>query len=182
MSRVGKRPIPIPPGVTVVAEGGKVTVKGPKGELSRAVPAELSVAVADGQVTVSRPSEETRHRALHGLTRTLIRNMIEGVSQGYVRTLEIHGVGYKAEAQPGGLRLTVGFSHPVDFRAPPGITLSVEGNTVVKVSGPDKELVGQVAAQLRQVRPPEPYQGKGIRYQGEHVRRKAGKTGATAKA
>jgi large subunit ribosomal protein L6 len=133
-------------------------------------------------VTVSRLGEETRHRALHGLTRTLIRNMIQGVSQGYARALEIHGVGYKAEPQPGGLKLHVGFSHPVDFRAPPGITLTVEGNTVIKVSGADKELVGHVAAQIRKIRPPEPYQGKGIRYQGEHVRRKAGKTGATAKA
>lgn len=180
MSRIGKRPIPLPTGVLVSVAGREVTVKGPRGELKRLVHPELSVSADAQQVAVSRPSDETRHRALHGLTRTLIRNMVQGVSQGYSKTLEIHGVGYKAELQPGGLKLTVGFSHPVDVKAPPGIKFTVDNNTVVRVDGVDKELVGQVASELRKVRPPEPYQGKGIRYQGEHVRRKAGKTGATA--
>lgn len=182
MSRIGRRPVPLPAGVTVSVAGQEVTVKGPKGQLKRVVHPELSVAADAQQVTVSRPSDETRHKALHGLTRTLIRNMILGVSQGYSRTLEIHGVGYKAEPQAGGLKLTVGFSHPVNVPAPPGIKFTVDNNTLVRVDGVDKELVGQVAAELRKIRPPEPYQGKGIRYQGEQVRRKAGKTGATATA
>jgi large subunit ribosomal protein L6 len=180
VSRIGKRPVPIPAGVAVSVAGREVSVKGPKGELKRLVHPEMSVAVEGPQVTVGRPSEATRHKALHGLTRTLIRNMIEGVSRGYSKTLEIHGVGYKAEPQAAGLKLTVGFSHPVEFKAPAGIKFSVDSNTVIRVDGVDKELVGQVASELRKVRPPEPYQGKGIRYQGEHVRRKAGKTGATA--
>jgi large subunit ribosomal protein L6 len=133
----------------------------------------------DGQaVTVTRPNDEERNRALHGLTRALVANMVEGVTRGYERVLEIQGVGYKAEANPKGLVLTVGLSHPVSFPAPEGIKFTVDNNTVVKVSGANKELVGQVAAELRSVRPPEPYKGKGIRYQGERVRRKAGKTGA----
>jgi large subunit ribosomal protein L6 len=182
VSRIGKRPIPLPKGVAVSVAGQEVTVKGPKGEIKRVVHPELKVEADDKQVSVSRPSDETRHKALHGLTRTLIRNMVQGVSQGYSKTLEIHGVGYKAELQGGGLKLTVGFSHPVDFKAPPGIKFTVDNNVVIKVDGVDKELVGQVASEVRRVRPPEPYQGKGIRYQGEHVRRKAGKTGATATA
>jgi large subunit ribosomal protein L6 len=182
MSRIGKRPVPLPKGVTVSVAGREVTVKGPKGEIKRLVHPEMSVTADDKQVAVARPSDATRHKALHGLTRTLIRNMVQGVSQGYGKTLEIHGVGYKAELQGGGLKLTVGFSHPVEFKAPPGIKFTVDNNTLVKVDGVDKELVGQVASEVRKVRPPEPYQGKGIRYQGEHVRRKAGKTGATATA
>ena len=182
MSRIGKRPVPLPQGVTVSVAGREVTVKGPKGEIKRLVHPELTVTADDKQVAVVRPSDETRHKALHGLTRTLIRNMVQGVSQGYSRSLEIHGVGYKAELQGGGLKLTVGFSHPVDFKAPAGIKFTVDNNTLIKVDGVDKELVGQVASEVRKVRPPEPYQGKGIRYQGEHVRRKAGKTGATATA
>jgi large subunit ribosomal protein L6 len=182
VSRIGKRPIPLPKGVAVSVAGQEVTVKGPKGEIKRVVHPELKVEADDKQVSVSRPSDESRHKALHGLTRTLIRNMVQGVSQGYSKTLEIHGVGYKAELQGGGLKLTVGFSHPVDFKAPPGIKFTVDNNVVIKVDGVDKELVGQVASEVRRVRPPEPYQGKGIRYQGEHVRRKAGKTGATATA
>jgi large subunit ribosomal protein L6 len=182
MSRIGKRPVPLPKGVTVSVAGREVTVKGPKGEIKRLVHPELTVAADDQQVSVGRPSDATRHKALHGLTRTLIRNMVQGVSQGYTKALEIHGVGYKAELQGGGLKLTVGFSHPVDFKAPPGIKFTVDSNTLIKVDGVDKELVGQVASEVRKVRPPEPYQGKGIRYQGEHVRRKAGKTGATATA
>lgn len=180
MSRIGKRPVPIPAGVAVSIAGREIRVKGPKGELKRLVHPEMAVAVDGDQVTVGRPSEETRHKALHGLTRTLIRNMIQGVSQGYTKTLEIHGVGYKAESQAAGLKLTVGFSHPVEFKAPAGIQFTVDNPTMIRVDGVDKELVGQVASELRKVRPPEPYQGKGIRYQGEHVRRKAGKTGATA--
>jgi large subunit ribosomal protein L6 len=138
----------------------------------------MQVALADGQVTVARPSEEKRHKALHGLSRTLVQNMVEGVSKGFSKTLEIQGVGYKAEAKPYGVNLIVGYSHPVKYEAPKGIKISVENNTVVKIEGADKEAVGQVAAELRSVRPPEPYKGKGIRYQGEQVRRKAGKTGA----
>ena len=182
MSRIGKRPVPLPKGVTVSVAGREVTVKGPKGELKRLVHPELTVTADEQQVAVGRPSDETRHKALHGLTRTLIRNMVQGVSQGYSKTLEIHGVGYKAELQGGGIKLTVGFSHPVDFKAPAGIKFTLDSATLIKVDGVDKELVGQVASEVRKVRPPEPYQGKGIRYQGEHVRRKAGKTGATATA
>jgi large subunit ribosomal protein L6 len=182
MSRIGKRPVPLPKGVAVSVAGREVTVKGPKGEIKRLVHPEMKVEADGAQVSVARPSDESRHKALHGLTRTLIRNMVQGVSQGYSKTLEIHGVGYKAELQGAGLKLTVGFSHPVDFKAPPGIKFTVDNNTLIKVDGVDKELVGQVASEVRKVRPPEPYQGKGIRYQGEHVRRKAGKTGATATA
>jgi large subunit ribosomal protein L6 len=138
----------------------------------------MEIALKDNQFTVARPSEEKRHKALHGLTRTLVQNMVEGVSKGFSKSLEIQGVGYKAEAKPYGVNLIVGFSHPVKYEAPKGIKISVDNNVMVKVEGADKELVGQVAAELRQVRPPEPYKGKGIRYVGEQVRRKAGKTGA----
>ncbi len=182
MSRIGKRPLPIPAGVTTRIDGQRVTIKGPRGELSRQVHAELGVKLEGNQLLVTRPSDETKHKALHGLTRTLLRNMIEGVTAGYTRTLEIQGVGYKAEVKPPGVRLTVGFSHTVDYPAPAGITLTVENNVLVKVQGVDKELVGQVASEIRKIRPPEPYKGKGIRYQGEHVRRKAGKTATGAKS
>ena len=178
MSRIGKRPVIVPKGVAVEVRGNTVAVKGPKGELRRTLHSEMQVALADGQLTVARPSEEKRHKALHGLSRTLVQNMVEGVSKGFSKTLEIQGVGYKAEAKPYGVNLIVGFSHPVKYEAPKGIKISVENNTVVKIEGADKEAVGQVAAELRSVRPPEPYKGKGIRYQGEQVRRKAGKTGA----
>jgi large subunit ribosomal protein L6 len=178
MSRIGKRPVPVPAGVTVTLEGQRLTVKGPRGELSRTFHPAMKLDVADGQVLVSRPDDSREHRALHGLTRALVANMVEGVTKGYQRTLEIQGVGYKAELRPFGLQLSLGFSHPVQFKAPPGITFSVDNNVVVKIEGPDKELVGQVAAELRALRPPEPYKGKGIRYLGEVVRRKAGKTGA----
>ena len=178
MSRIGKKPVVVPKGVAVEVQGNTVAVKGPKGELRRTLHAEMQVALADGQVTVARPSDEKRHKALHGLSRTLVQNMVEGVSKGFSKTLEIQGVGYKAEAKPYGVNLIVGFSHPVKYEAPKGIKISVENNTVVKIEGADKEAVGQVAAELRSVRPPEPYKGKGIRYQGEQVRRKAGKTGA----
>ena len=178
MSRIGKRPIEMPAGVSISLDGGAVTVKGPKGTLSRTLPGEMKVAVDGNTVTVERPSDETRHKALHGLTRTLVANMVEGVSKGFTKTLEIQGVGYKAELKPFGVNLVVGLSHQVPIKAPEGIKFVVETPTVLKIEGINKELVGQVAAEIRNVRPPEPYKGKGIRYQGEQVRRKAGKTGA----
>jgi large subunit ribosomal protein L6 len=180
MSRIGKRPVPIPKGVTVALDGHRLTVKGPKGELGRTFHPEMTLVVEDGTVVVRRPSDEARHKALHGLTRTLVANMVDGVMKGFVKTLEIQGVGYKAEPKPFGVQLVVGFSHPVPYHAPQGVKISVENNVLVKIEGIDKELVGQVAAELRNVRPPEPYKGKGIRYVGEHVRRKAGKTAQAA--
>jgi large subunit ribosomal protein L6 len=178
MSRIGKKPVTVPQGVTLDLKGSEVAVKGPKGELRRQLHPEMQLALANGIFTVTRPSEEQKHKALHGLTRTLVQNMIDGVSKGFSKTLEIQGVGYKAEAKPYGVNLVVGFSHPVKYEAPKGIKISVENNTTVKIEGADKEKVGQVAAELRAVRPPEPYKGKGVRYQGEQIRRKAGKTGA----
>ena len=178
MSRIGRKPVTLPKGVTLQLEGNTVAVKGPRGELRRTLHPEMQVAFANDQFTVTRPSEEKRHKALHGLTRTLVQNMVEGVSKGFSKSLEIQGVGYKAEAKPYGVNLIVGYSHPVKYEAPKGIKITVDNNTMVKIEGADKELVGQVAAELRSVRPPEPYKGKGIRYVGEQVRRKAGKTGA----
>jgi large subunit ribosomal protein L6 len=178
MSRIGRKPVAIPKGVTLQVDGNTVAVKGPRGELRRALHPDMEIALKDNQFTVARPSEEKRHKALHGLTRTLVQNMVEGVSKGFSKSLEIQGVGYKAEAKPYGINLIVGYSHPVKYEAPKGIKISVDNNVLVKIEGADKELVGQVAAELRQVRPPEPYKGKGIRYVGEQVRRKAGKTGA----
>jgi len=178
MSRIGKRPVAVPKGVTLDLQGTTVAVKGPKGELRRTLHPEMQLALADGHVTVARPSDDKRHKALHGLTRTLVQNMVDGVSKGFSKTLEIQGVGYKAEPKPYGVNLIVGYSHPVKYEAPKGIKITVENNTTVKIEGADKEIVGQVAAELRAVRPPEPYKGKGVRYQGEQVRRKAGKTGA----
>ncbi len=178
MSRIGKKPVAVPAGVTVAVEGSTVKVKGPRGELARTFSPELSYRLEGGQVVIGRPGDGARHKALHGLTRTLVANMIEGVTKGYQRVLEIQGVGYKAEMKPYGVNLVVGYSHQVPYHAPAGIKITVENNTVVKIEGADKEKVGQVAAELRQVKPPEPYKGKGIRYQGEQVRRKAGKTGA----
>jgi large subunit ribosomal protein L6 len=177
MSRIGKKPIPIPAGVTVKVNGLDVLVKGPKGELKRRVHPEMRVSLADSELRVERPSDEGKHRALHGMTRSLLQNMVKGVTAGFSKRLEIHGVGYRAESVSGGVKLQVGFSHPVEYRAPNGITIGVENPTLMSIEGIDKELVGQVAADLRKVRPPEPYKGKGIRYVGEHVRRKAGKTG-----
>jgi large subunit ribosomal protein L6 len=171
MSRIGKKPVTVPQGVTLDLKGSEVAVKGPKGELRRQLHPEMQLALADGIFTVTRPSDEQKHKALHGLTRTLVQNMIDGVSKGFTKTLEIQGVGYKAEAKPYGVNLVVGFSHPVKYEAPKGIKISVENNTTVKIEGADKEKVGQVAAELRAVRPPEPYQGKGFRYQGEQIRR-----------
>ncbi len=177
MSRIGRRPVPVPNGVTVTVQGNAITVKGPKGELSRKLHPEMLVAVENGVVNVNRPSEEQKHRALHGLTRSLIANMVEGVTQGFKKQLEITGVGYKAEVKPFGLQLALGYSHPLEYRAPAGIKLTAPQPTVVIIEGPDKEKVGQVAAEIRLLRKPEPYKGKGVKYQGEQVRRKAGKAG-----
>jgi len=177
MSRIGKRPIPVPKGVTVTVEGSTVSVKGPKGDLSRTVPAAMTVAVSEGVVTVTRPDDEPSHKALHGLTRTLVANMVEGVTTGFRKQLDIVGVGYKAETRPFGLQLALGFSHPVDYRAPKGIKLTAPQPTSIIIEGANKEIVGQVAAELRSLRPPEPYKGKGIKYVGEQIRRKAGKAG-----
>ncbi len=180
MSRIGKMPIPIPSGVEVRLQGEHVTIKGPKGELSRRFDPALGIEISDGQLTVRRPSDQPRHRALHGLTRSLLANMVTGVSQGFTKVLELHGVGYRAQMQGNTLVLAVGFSQPVRVVPPPGIQLEVEGTNRVLVKGIDKELVGQMAADIRAVRPPEPYKGKGIRYAGERVRRKAGKAGRVA--
>jgi large subunit ribosomal protein L6 len=179
MSRVGKAPIRIPPGVEVRVEGSVVRAKGPKGELEKRFHPDMRIRLEDGVLRVERPSDHPRHRALHGLTRALLANMVEGVAKGFEKTLEIVGVGYRAEAKGAGLQFHLGFSHPVVVTPPPGVKVVAETPTLVKVSGPDKELVGRVAAEIRALRPPEPYKGKGIRYQGEAVRRKAGKTGAT---
>jgi large subunit ribosomal protein L6 len=177
MSRIGKRPIPVPAGVTVSIDGSVMIVKGPKGELSRSLHPEMILKQEGGELLVERPSEESNHKALHGLTRTLVANMVEGVTAGFTKTLEISGVGYKAELQPYGLKLSLGLSHQIEFKAPAGITLTTPNATTVVVSGMSKELVGQVAAEIRSFRKPEPYKGKGVKYQGEVVRRKAGKAG-----
>jgi large subunit ribosomal protein L6 len=177
MSRIGKMPIALPSGVTVIIKGEHISVKGPKGELSRIVPAEMLVKMADGKLTVSRPSDSQKHRAYHGLTRTLVANMVEGVSKGFEKTLEIVGVGYRAEKSGDKINLRVGFSHTVEIKPPPGVTLSVEGTTKIKVSGINKEDVGEMAANIRAIRPPDVYKGKGIRYTGEVVRLKPGKAG-----
>jgi large subunit ribosomal protein L6 len=178
MSRIGRKPIPVPKNVTATVEGQTVKVKGPKGELERRLHPEMAIALDNGNIVVQRPSDEPNHRALHGLTRTLVANMVDGVTKGYSKQLEIIGVGYKAETRPYGLQLALGFSHPVEYRAPKGIKLTAPQPTQIVIEGPDKELVGQVAAELRSLRPPEPYKGKGIKYLGEQVRRKAGKAGA----
>ena len=177
MSRIGKRPIPLPKGVTVSVEGNTVKVKGPKGELQRTVHPELKIALENGELTVTRPSDEARHKALHGLSRTLVANMVEGTAKGFQKTLELVGVGYKAEKRPYGLQLALGFSHPIEYKAPKGITLSAPQPTQIVIDGADKEIVGQVAAEIRSLRPPEPYKGKGVKYLGEQIRRKAGKAG-----
>jgi large subunit ribosomal protein L6 len=178
MSRIGKAPIPLPKGVTVdIKEGNVIAVKGPKGELTRTVPAAMHVALDNGQVVVTRPDDEENHKALHGLTRTLIANMVEGVTKGFSKQLELVGVGYKAEKRPYGLQLSLGYSHAIEYKAPKGITLSAPQPTQINVEGANKEVVGQVAAEIRSLRPPEPYKGKGVKYVGEQIRRKAGKAG-----
>ena len=177
MSRIGKRPIAIPAGVEVTLDGQDVRVKGPKGELSRRLHRDVIVRREDGEIVVERPSDQPEHRSLHGLSRTLVANMVEGVTTGFTKVLEIVGVGYRAETKPFGLTLALGYSHPIDYKAPEGITLRAVNPTTVEVSGTDKEVVGQVAAEVRSLRPPEPYKGKGVKYQGEVIRRKAGKAG-----
>jgi large subunit ribosomal protein L6 len=175
MSRIGRKPIAVPDGVTVEVKPGLVSVKGPKGELSQVVSTEMTVTRSNGDLTVERPTDRGEHRALHGLTRSLIANMVEGVTQGYEKRLEIQGVGYRARLQGKALELSVGYSHPVSVAAPDGIEFEVPVPTQIVVRGIDKQLVGEIAARIRRSRPPEPYKGKGIRYAGEHVRRKVGK-------
>ena len=175
MSRVGRLPVPLPSGVSVTVDGPHVAVTGPRGELRWSVPAGMSVTLDEAAVVVTRPNDRKETRALHGLTRALINNMVVGVSDGFVKTLEIRGTGYRAELAGATLNLRVGFSHPVVIDPHPGISFEVEGN-LIRISGIDKQAVGQQAAEIRKVRPPEPYKGKGIRYQGEWVRRKAGKS------
>ena len=177
MSRIGRRPIEIPKGVTVTLEKGQMSVKGPRGELSRRLHPAMVVKVDEGTITVERPSEENEHKALHGLTRTLIANMVEGVTTGFRKNLELVGVGYRAETKPFGLQLALGFSHPIQYKAPEGVKLTATAPTAITVEGSNKEMVGQVAAEIRSLRPPEPYKGKGVKYQGEVIRRKAGKAG-----
>ena len=177
MSRIGKKPVTVPSGVTAEIDGQTVRVKGPKGELSRTVHAEMIVKMENGSITVARPSEETRHKALHGLTRTLIANMIQGVTAGYEKKLEIVGTGYRVQAKGSDLEFALGYSHPVSVSAPNGITFAVETPTKLSVSGISKQQVGEVAANIRKLRKPDPYKGKGIRYAGEVIRRKVGKAG-----
>ena len=177
MSRIGKAPITVPKNVTVTVEGSRVRVKGPNGELERTFHPTMTIVQENGSLSVQRPSDAEEHKALHGLSRTLLNNMVEGVTKGFQKQLDIVGVGYKAEARPYGLQLALGFSHPVEYRAPKGIKLAAPQPTQILISGADKEVVGQVAAELRSLRPPEPYKGKGIKYAGEQVRRKAGKAG-----
>jgi len=177
MSRIGKSPITVPNGVEVSIAGRTVSVKGPKGNLSREIPGEIIVRKEENSLLVERPNDERNNRALHGLTRTLVNNMVVGVTDGFTKELEIVGVGYRAEAQGQNLRLALGFSHPVIVEAPAGISFEIPAQTRVIVKGIDKELVGQVAANIRSIRKPEPYKGKGVRYAGERILRKAGKTG-----
>jgi large subunit ribosomal protein L6 len=176
VSRVGKNPVVIPSGVEVKFVNGIMTVKGPKGELSGPIHKDIAVALEDGQVAVTRPSDSKTHRALHGTTRANIQNMVIGVTEGYKKGLELVGVGYKVELSGNNLIMNIGFSHQVAFVPPKGITFEVASPTAMSVSGIDKQLVGQIAAKIREIRPPEPYKGKGIKYSGEYIRRKAGKT------
>ncbi|MFZ5826176.1 MAG: 50S ribosomal protein L6 [Bacillota bacterium] len=177
MSRIGKAPIQIPAGVEIKLEGNLVRVKGPKGELSREISKDMQISIEDGALRVSRPTDEREHKALHGLTRSLINNMVEGVTKGYTRNLELVGTGYRAAKTGTNLTLSVGFSHPVVVEPPQGIEFTVPAQNQIVVTGINKEVVGQVAANIRSVRPPEPYLGKGIKYAGERIRRKEGKTG-----
>jgi len=174
-------PIAVPKGVEVRIDGTTVTVKGPKGELARDIMPEIAIEQSEGQLLVKRPSDQQRHRAMHGLTRTLVDNMVRGVSEGFTKTLEMQGVGYRAQMQGKDLQLSIGFSHPVNVSPPAGIEFEVEGTSRIIVKGINREQVGQVAADVRKIRPPEPYKGKGIRYLGEYVRRKAGKAGKAVK-
>ncbi len=178
MSRIGKAPIPVPQGVKVqIGEKNTITVTGPKGTLTQSFHEDLKIALEDGKIVVTRPSDSKQHKALHGLTRTLVANMVTGVTQGFTKNLEINGVGYRVAKVGNNLVFQVGYSHPVEFDPPPGIQFAVDGTTKLSVSGIDKYLVGQVAAQIRAIRKPEPYKGKGIKYANEVIRRKAGKAG-----
>ncbi|CAH0347526.1 50S ribosomal protein L6 [Bacillus sp. CECT 9360] len=177
MSRVGKKPIEIPNGVTVTVDKNNVTVKGPQGELARSFNPDMTISVEENVLTVTRPSDGKEHRALHGTTRAVISNMVEGVSKGFEKSLELIGVGYRAQKQGTKLILNVGYSHPVEIEPEQGVVVEVPSNTKIIVKGANKERVGALAANIRDVRPPEPYKGKGIRYEGEYVRRKEGKTG-----
>jgi len=181
MSRIGRQPVAVPAGVEItLGDANSVRVKGPRGQLERQLPASMLIRREDGQLIVDRPNDEGAQRALHGLTRTLLNNMVTGVTTGFTRTLEIQGVGYRAQLQGSSLQLALGFSHPVIVPPPDGITFAIEGPRI-HVQGNDKEQVGQVAANIRKIRPPEPYKGKGIRFMGERVRRKAGKAGKVGK-
>lgn len=180
MSRIGKKPIIIPPKVTVTIDGQAVSVKGPKGELTLSVHPEITIKQQDGSVVIERPSDQPRHRALHGLTRALVANMVTGVSQGFRKTLVIEGVGYSSDMRGRDLVMKLGYSHEIVVNPPPGITFSIEDRgRVINIDGIDKQVVGQVAANIRELRPPEPYKGKGVRYSDETIRRKAGKAGKT---
>ena len=181
MSRIGKLPIPVPAGVEVTVRGSNVTVKGGRGTLERQLPPAMQVSVADGVVTVARPTDTREHRALHGLTRTLVSNMVVGASTGYTRWLDLVGVGFRAARQGNDLVLSLGYSHPIRYTPPEGITIEVPQPTQISVSGADKEVVGAVCAKIRSFRKPEPYKGKGILYRGERIRRKAGKSGKAGK-
>ena len=180
MSRIGLKPIPVPSDVKVKIEGEKVTVEGKNGTLSRTFSPDMSIKLEDGNLIVSRPSDGRIHRSLHGLSRSLLANMVEGVSKGFEKILELNGVGYRAQKTDKGITMQIGFCHPVEFAAPQGITLTVEGNNRIRISGIDKEVVGQTAAEIRSVRPTDSYKGKGVKYFGERLRLKAGKSGKTA--
>ena len=182
MSRIGKLPIPVPGGVKVTLEPGRVSVEGPRGRLERTLPADITVKQADGELVFERPSDDFRHRALHGLVRSLVANMVEGVDKGFTKNLELVGVGYRVAKQGEELVLNLGYSHPIRFKPPKGVSIDVADPTKFSVSGMSIEDVGQVAANLRGLRPPEPYKGKGVRYRDEKVRRKPGKAGKGAKA
>jgi large subunit ribosomal protein L6 len=179
MSRIGRRPVPILKGVKVEQANGTLKVKGPKGELVLDVHGDLKVVVDEQEVRVERSSDEKKDKALHGLTRALIANMVKGVTEGFSKTLEIVGVGYRADLKGKGITLQLGFSHPINYQAAEGVKLECPNQTTIVISGPDKQKVGQTAAEIRGLRPPEPYKGKGIKYQGEHIRRKAGKTASS---
>jgi large subunit ribosomal protein L6 len=181
LSRIGKLPIPIPGAVKVDLEPGHVKVEGPKGKLERTLPSEITLRLADGNIICERPSDDYKHRALHGLVRSLVANMITGVNEGYTKHLELVGVGYRVAKQGDEITLSLGFSHPIKFKPPTGVTIEVQDQTKFSVVGIEKEAVGQVAADIRRFRPPEPYKGKGVMYRGEKVRRKAGKAGKGAK-
>ena len=177
MSRIGKNPIAVPNGVTATIEGQDVTVKGPKGELSTTIPAPITASQEDGQIVVARPDDHRKNRSLHGLSRSLIDNMVVGVTQGYTIKMEIFGVGYRVALKGKNLEFSLGFSHPVVIEPPQGVTFAVDGNTKLSITGIDKQQVGQIAANIRRLRKDDPYKGKGIRYEGEQIRRKVGKTG-----